>query len=62
MRTSRRAYRTASARKLYLFVISGEVVVTNQTLGKGDQARIEGESQLDVTANQDAELILLDLA
>lgn len=55
------AHRTTSDRKVYFFVIAGGVSVNNQPLSAGDQARIEGETQLDVVATRDAELILIDL-
>ncbi|HZZ43210.1 MAG TPA: pirin family protein [Tepidisphaeraceae bacterium] len=57
----RAVHRTDPHRKVYLFVITGTVTLNNQELSAGDQARIEGESQLDATATTDAELILLDL-
>jgi redox-sensitive bicupin YhaK (pirin superfamily) len=60
--THRAVHRTDKSRKVYLFVISGQVTANGQILEKGDQARIEGETQLDVVATSDAELILLDLA
>lgn len=59
--THRAVHRTEAGRKVYLYVISGEVTLNNQALSAGDQARIEGETQLDVVSVKDAELILLDL-
>jgi redox-sensitive bicupin YhaK (pirin superfamily) len=52
---------SAAARHAYLFLISGEATLNGQPLRAGDQARIENESTLNVTAQQDSELILLDL-
>jgi redox-sensitive bicupin YhaK (pirin superfamily) len=53
----------ASGRKAYLFVIDGAVTLNDDTkLSRGDQARIElGEPRLTIRADEDAELILLDL-
>ena len=51
----------AAGRRAYLFVIRGEVELNGRTLKNGDQARIEGETRLEVTAKQDAEFVLLDL-
>jgi redox-sensitive bicupin YhaK (pirin superfamily) len=48
-------------RHAYLFVIAGEVTVNGQALSAGDQARIADESSLNIAAESDAELILLDL-
>lgn len=45
----------------YLFVISGNVTVNDQPVGKGDQARIAEERDLRIRASDDAEIILLDL-
>jgi redox-sensitive bicupin YhaK (pirin superfamily) len=48
-------------RHAYLFVTSGAVSVNNETLSAGDQARIADETKLNLEAQSDAELILLDL-
>jgi redox-sensitive bicupin YhaK (pirin superfamily) len=45
----------------YMFVIDGAVTVNGTKLAKGDQLRAAGESKLTITADADAELILLDL-
>lgn len=45
----------------YLFVIAGALTVNGQTLKNGDQARISGETSLNLQATENAELILLDL-
>ena len=45
----------------YLFVTSGTVALNGQTLSTGDQARIAGEPTLQIRAEGDAELLLLDL-
>ena len=51
----------AEGRRAYLFVIQGGVTVNGLTLAGGDQARITGESKLDIVATEASELILLDL-
>jgi quercetin 2,3-dioxygenase len=45
----------------YLFVTSGELTVNGQVVNNGDQARIAGEKSLEIKANSNVELILLDL-
>jgi redox-sensitive bicupin YhaK (pirin superfamily) len=45
----------------YLFVTAGEVSLNGKKLAAGDQARVREEKSLEIRANSDAELILLDL-
>ena len=45
----------------YLFVIDGAVTLNGQTVEKGDQARVANEQKLQIRAEKDSELILLDL-
>jgi quercetin 2,3-dioxygenase len=52
---------TNSGTHAYLFVISGEVDVNGAKVSQGDQARIADETNLNIIASKDAELILLDL-
>ena len=52
---------TKPDRRTYLFVATGRAKVNGQVMDAGDQARIENEPKLDITAEQDSELILLDL-
>jgi redox-sensitive bicupin YhaK (pirin superfamily) len=52
---------SAAGRRAYLFVINGEISLNGKALHAGDQARIEDEPSLDVSATKDSELILLDL-
>ena len=54
-------HNAASDRYGYLFVIQGTVILNGQKLNPGDQARIEDETRLEITADDDAELIFLDL-
>jgi len=51
----------SAARKVYLFVIDGDVTVNGTKLAKGDQGRIEQEQNLTITAGKDAEILLIDL-
>ena len=51
----------SAGRKVYLFVIDGDVTVNGQPLAKGDQGRIEQEQKLTITADKDAEILLIDL-
>jgi len=55
-------HESAPKRHAYLFVIQGEVDVNGQALKQGDQARIADEPSLKLTASQESEIILLDMA
>ena len=50
-----------SERRAFLYVIDGEAKVNDQLLQSGDQARITEASRLDIQANQDSEIVLIDL-
>jgi len=52
---------TQPQRKTYLFTIEGEVAVNGVKLAGGDQARIADESELNIKATKDSEVILLDV-
>ena len=54
-------HETAPQRHPYLFVIDGGAIVNGKTLAKGDQARIIGESRVEVEAKENSELILIDV-
>lgn len=54
-------HKSRPGRKGYLFTIAGGLHLNGMSLAAGDQARIADESQLNVKATKDAELILLDL-
>ena len=45
----------------YLFVIDGAITLNGQALAKGDQARVADVRKLQIRAQKDSELILLDL-
>jgi quercetin 2,3-dioxygenase len=51
----------AASRKAYLFVVEGKIELNGKELSAGDQARIDHETVLEITAKKDADLILLDL-
>jgi redox-sensitive bicupin YhaK (pirin superfamily) len=48
-------------RHAYLFVTKGQVVVNGHLVDAGDQLRAKDEAELKIDAQDDAELILLDL-
>lgn len=48
-------------RHAYLFVTKGQLVVNGQVVRAGDQLRARDETELKIDAQDDAELILLDL-
>ncbi|HKG23944.1 MAG TPA: pirin family protein [Blastocatellia bacterium] len=54
-------HRLAPGRRAYLFVIEGELQVNGRALGKGDQARIENESELSFAASAPSDILLIDL-
>jgi redox-sensitive bicupin YhaK (pirin superfamily) len=55
------SYESRPGRHGYLFVISGAVTLNGQKLGNGDQARIQNETRLSIRADENAELILIDV-
>jgi len=50
------------ARKTYVHLVRGELAVNGQTLSAGDAAKLEGETQLALSAGNDAEVLVFDLA
>ena len=54
-------HKLAPGRRAYLFVIEGELQVNGQTLAKGDQARIQTESELSFAASAPSDILLIDL-
>ena len=54
-------HRSQPNRKAYLYVIGGGVDLNDTSLKAGDQARIESEPELRLRAQDDSEIILLDL-
>ena len=49
------------ARKAYVFLVRGQITVNGQPLSAGDAALLAGESQLALSAGQDAEVLVFDL-
>jgi quercetin 2,3-dioxygenase len=56
------AYTPREARRIFLYLSGGDVLVNGVTLGAGDQARIDRETKLVFTAQHDADLVLIDVA
>ena len=54
-------HESAAGRYGYLFVIEGAVTLNGKKLSAGDQGRVKDETSLQISAEQDAELIFLDL-
>ena len=50
------------ARKAYVFLIRGELLLNGQSLSAGDAALLEGESLLTLGGAKDAEVLVFDLA
>ncbi len=50
-----------NGRRAFLYVIDGEATVNDQLLQNNDQARITEVLRLDIQANQESEIILIDL-
>ncbi len=55
-------HQSGAGRKGYAFVISGGVTLNRTTLAAGDQARLSDETEIRIKADEDSELIFLDLA
>ena len=54
-------HKSQPGRRAYLFTIAGELAVNGMPLANGDQGRIADETELNIQARKDPELILLDL-
>jgi hypothetical protein len=50
------------ARKVYVHLIGGELSVNGQTLRGGDALKLVAESQLELSAGRQAEVLVFDLA
>ncbi|QHW31702.1 pirin family protein [Paenibacillus rhizovicinus] len=56
------SYEGSADRKIFLFVMSGEVTLNGEhTLGRSDSARITDVARLDVRSSQGAQFLLIDL-
>ncbi len=56
------AHALAAGRGAWLQVMRGAVTLNGHALETGDAASVEGDSELSITATQDAETLLFDLA
>ncbi|MEW6211101.1 MAG: pirin family protein [Acidobacteriota bacterium] len=54
-------HRLDQGRRAYLFIIDGELQLNGKGLERGDQARIEGVSELEIASHSAAEIYLIDL-
>ena len=61
LKTGQKVTHEARGTHAYLFVIDGSITLNGKQLAKGDQARVADEKTLEIAADSDAELILLDL-
>jgi redox-sensitive bicupin YhaK (pirin superfamily) len=52
----------AAGRKGYAHVVRGEIEVNGRRLSGGDAAKLEGETQVDLSRGQAAEVLVFDLA
>jgi quercetin 2,3-dioxygenase len=51
----------ANGRHVWLHVAEGEIVLNGKTLTVGDAAAVDGETQLDLSANKTSQVLLFDL-
>jgi quercetin 2,3-dioxygenase len=54
-------FKQAEGRRVFLFVIEGELAIEDTVLGKRDTARIEELSELQLSASEEAFFMLIDL-
>lgn len=57
----RLSHQLGDNRKAFLYVIDGDLSVNDRALQSGDQARISETANLELQANGDSEIILIDL-
>jgi redox-sensitive bicupin YhaK (pirin superfamily) len=50
------------AHKIFVQVISGEIVVNGQAVSAGDGLQITGEGKLDISSKSEAEFLVFDMA
>ncbi len=55
------SHAVGDTRKAFLYVIDGDLSANDQALQSGDQARISETASLELQANGDSEIILIDL-
>ena len=49
-------------RKVFVQLVSGDIVINGEQLGAGDGAQLKGERSVSVSASTDAEFLLFDMA
>jgi len=57
----RASYGIAAARGGYLYTVDGELQLREESLAGGDAAKLAGPEDLELTASDDTELILIDV-
>jgi redox-sensitive bicupin YhaK (pirin superfamily) len=55
------SYTPNLGRKLFIYLTSGEITINNEHFKKNDQARIEGEMNLQIHSVTDTEFVLIDI-
>ena len=55
-------YAPGDSRRPFVYVINGEIEINGETIEKNDQARISGETKLLITAENEADFILIDVS
>jgi redox-sensitive bicupin YhaK (pirin superfamily) len=54
-------HETKANRRIFFYLIHGEVNLNNESLSTGDQARLTGLTKLEISGLQESEIILIDL-
>jgi len=54
-------YQTNTKRRIFFYLIEGDVDLNGESLSTGDQARLTGLTKLEITGSKESEIILIDL-
>ena len=54
-------HETKTNRRIFFYLIEGDVELNGESLGAGDQARLSSLTKLEIAALQESEIILIDL-
>lgn len=54
-------HRLGNGRRVFIYVIEGEIRLNGETFSAGDQARVTNETELKIEAAKQSEIILIDL-
>ena len=54
-------HETKTNRRIFFYLIEGDVELNGESLGAGDQARLNGLTKLEIAGLQESEIILIDL-